>query len=478
MATPYYFTVDDTSAFLNYTPFADGDLIGGWQTWYTGTGLYPQPGVGGDPGAGDSYHNTSHPGASVSMNFFGTGITLYGQANCSYQVTVDSQVTNQPPNTGNVLFTVDGLTEGTHFVTLTALPTAGSTEQLAFDNMILMNLMPSNDGPLSPTIVDNTNTAALTYYGSWTSNFNDKIPNSTHPSEYHETKAGDASVAFNFTGTAVVVNGTANWGNWVYEVSLDGQTMTANGSTWWIVPDSLLFYKDGLDPNTTHLLNVTNVSDQMNFWLNTITVYKPATLSNTNPSNNNGTHKSTNPGVIAGPIVAAVVVIAALIFGFFWWRRSPKRVSCAETGQGRDILGGDDEPNTIVRPFYPENLVNGGNVIYSNISATGSGTDWSRPGATIREKSNVTLSYGPTSTNFQNTGYQGHESRPSTTLQTETVDTQPMTNSGSVRALPSPPPQAEHPPVDVDRIVEMVAQRIDRSPRSHDPSAPPPEYRG
>lgn len=44
-------------------------------------------------------------------------------------------------------------------------------------------------------------------------------------------------------------------------------------------------------------------------------------------------------------------------------------------------------------------------------------------------------------------------------------------------ATPSPPPVLAGNVADVDRLIELIAQRIDRSPRGHDEAAPP-EYRG
>ncbi|KAH9949350.1 hypothetical protein B0H21DRAFT_129923 [Amylocystis lapponica] len=60
---------------------------------------------------------------------------------------------------------------------------------------------------------------------------------------YHRTTELGSSVAMNFTGgVGVAVNGTRNWGGWVYNVTLDGVSYQYNASTMWLIDDALLFY--------------------------------------------------------------------------------------------------------------------------------------------------------------------------------------------------------------------------------------------
>ena len=55
---------------------------------------------------------------------------------------------------------------------------------------------------------------------------------------------------------------------------LDGQTYAGfNASTWWIAPDAILFYQDGLDENVTHSINISNRA-AMDLTISSFTVYR------------------------------------------------------------------------------------------------------------------------------------------------------------------------------------------------------------
>lgn len=55
--------------------------------------------------------------------------------------------------------------------------------------------------------------------------------------------------------------------------NLDGNVSTYNGSTMWLIGDALLYYQEGLDPQTTHTVNITpRVGGGLKFWLNSVTL--------------------------------------------------------------------------------------------------------------------------------------------------------------------------------------------------------------
>lgn len=69
--------------------------------------------------------------------------------------------------------------------------------------------------------VDNSNTSAITYGGSWNTASNYQIPNTQNPSPYEQTSATDASASMNFTGRGIEIKGVKNWGWWTYGVVSD-----------------------------------------------------------------------------------------------------------------------------------------------------------------------------------------------------------------------------------------------------------------
>ncbi|KAH8119972.1 hypothetical protein DFH11DRAFT_21098 [Phellopilus nigrolimitatus] len=274
------FTLPDTSSVFQYSPYSDGfGLTNGWQQGYTNSEFLTSP---GEAGVGSPFHITSHPNASISLSFFGTGVTLLGEANCSYKVVLDGseRVFNDQPTIS--LFSEFGLANVTHNITLTAQPSANN-QTLSFS---AAQLMSSAADSLTPVRIDNQNTSLIVYNGNWTTRSDSQVPNSQNPSPFFETDDFGASASFNFTGRAVEVRGVKNYGWWTYSVTLDGNAFSnLNASSWWIVPDALLFYQDGLDENATHYLRITNSANQK-FALSSITVHQSsdATSSSTTPS--------------------------------------------------------------------------------------------------------------------------------------------------------------------------------------------------
>ncbi|KAJ6523595.1 hypothetical protein B0H19DRAFT_1386392 [Mycena capillaripes] len=352
------FTIEDTSPFLSYTPYADGSNSGltkGWEPWYTTSGFISQNGEGG---TGDSYHLTSLDGASVNLNFYGTAVYLYGTTNSSYDTTLDNKAYVHDPPSADLLLSMTGLEEGTHSVTLTARPT-NSSQQLAFDRAVISTPLVNNE-TLSEAFYDNTDTTMLQYSGDWSPATAPGIPNATITHPWQETLAAGASVEMELAAGAVGVSfwGMANWGNWLYTVSVDGSENTYNGSTFWKVPDALLFYQGGLDPTKSHKVTLTNTTPKMKLALNSMRVYniqlaRNASVTGTTPVASPSAsdtvppsaHSSVNAGVIAGPIVA--VVLVGLLCGFLWWRsRRNRRVSIPSHNMGQSDAYTDQSPHS------------------------------------------------------------------------------------------------------------------------------------
>ncbi|KAJ7772180.1 hypothetical protein B0H16DRAFT_1512575 [Mycena metata] len=269
MSLLWNFTIQDTSPFVAYSPFADGSFANGWQPWYTNSGFLKTPGEGGN---GDSFHITSLPGAAFSLQFHGTGVDLYATTNSSYAVLIDDVEQKLPAagQTDNLVFKTTTLENGPHNLTLTVNP-AKATQQFAFDRAVVF--APVAKKPTS-AFYDNTD-KSLTYSGTWKSGSAAGIPNATVTHPFEQTKTAKSSVSMTFTGAVgVAINGPVLWGDWVYSVELDGKTTTHNSSTYWKVPDALRFFQAGLDPNVSHTITMANASPDMTLSLNSITLFK------------------------------------------------------------------------------------------------------------------------------------------------------------------------------------------------------------
>ena len=67
---------------------------------------------------------------------------VFGSANCTYDVTIDSNAVGTGlTSNSDVLFVSDGLSPGTHFLTLTAH--ASQQAQFALDMAIISDTLPS-----------------------------------------------------------------------------------------------------------------------------------------------------------------------------------------------------------------------------------------------------------------------------------------------------------------------------------------------
>ncbi|KAF7302635.1 hypothetical protein HMN09_00898000 [Mycena chlorophos] len=365
MSSTWNFTFDDTSPFLNYSAWAiwhvfssvlvfetsdthaeaaDGSGSGlgkGWTPWYSGSGFLSSPGEGG---TGTSYHLTSLGGASVHFTFWGTDVYLYGDINnSSYTVALDGgTATSFSPSKSALLYSATGLQHETHLVNITATPTG--SEQFAFDYAVIGT--PYKNAAPSELFVDNTDTS-LTYKGTWSPQNASNVPNTTAPHVWQQTVAQDASVSLQFSdAVGVAIYGMTDWGGWLFNVSVDGAPMqTFNGSTFWQVPDAMLFYRGGLDSTTNHTITLLNPNSDADFKLNlnSFRVFSAASQSSGATSKSSGTsspastatstnasaeastskHSSVNAGEIVGPIIAVLVVVA--LVGWFFWRRRRSR---------------------------------------------------------------------------------------------------------------------------------------------------------
>ncbi|KDQ11020.1 hypothetical protein BOTBODRAFT_470255 [Botryobasidium botryosum FD-172 SS1] len=284
------FTVDDTSPMFVYQPYGDGNLTGGWATWYSGSGFNT---AGGEASVGDSYHLTGFDGASIAFRFYGSAIYVYGTSNSTFDVTLDNTVTNGTASDG-LLYSNTALPFGDHNVTITAHPSDG--QLLMLDRAVVT----AGPTPVQSLEFYNTN-SSIKYSGGWSiaTDPRNQIPSTANPGPYHKTTTLGDTASLQFTGgSAVAVYGAINWGNWIYGVGVDNSMTQLNGSTWWLVPNALLFFQAGLDPNTSHTISITNTATgNMPLYLNSVIVYGQSPSAN-GPSTHNPPGNSPSVGGI------------------------------------------------------------------------------------------------------------------------------------------------------------------------------------
>lgn len=491
MSALWNFTINDSSSIVNYEPYADGALDGGWQSWFSETGFNT---AGGEEAKGTSRHVTALPGASLSLEFYGTAVYLFGSASCPYDVMVDNNIYSQTAGSGDVLFMEDGLSPGKHFLNLTARPTPDVSGQVWFDQAIFTDTLPDGVTSFDKLVVDNQNSTVLHYNGNWTEENDPQIPSRSGPKPYMQTKSQSSSMAMNFTGAwAIAVNGPRNWGHWTYNVTLDGFSRQYNASTWWLIGDAILFYQSDLDVQANHTLEITNTgSDGLDFTLNDVTLYTVPGMdafhagSSSASIASGATHNGPNIGLIVGPIAGGVVLLFALAVGIIFWRSRRKR-QCTDF----DIL---DREVAAIPPFQSTPVPYIGSVRDPSYfpgdqygdKAPYSGK-WVETPVTSRDHSSTRTSHHRTDSD------QSSVESPQLARFAPVVLSYP--------ALPSPysPPGTPAPPretpsssadthkameniprqstVDVNTIIELIAERIDRAERTpRDEEGKPPQY--
>ncbi|KAH7915724.1 hypothetical protein BJ138DRAFT_917311 [Hygrophoropsis aurantiaca] len=481
MSAHWNVTLNDTSPVISYYPYYDGfGLTNGWQIWYSESGFNTEYAY---PGNGYSAHITSLPGANMTLQFYGTGIELIGSANCTYDITLDNMIPGNVNPAGDLLYTNSGLSEGNHTITLIAQPDQ-STQQLAFERAIIINNL-SNGQQLPQEITyGNTDTSFLNYAGNWSTATDSHIPNGT----YHYTATMGSSVSMSFSGSiAVGIQGIANWGNWQYLVSLNGDQQVLNSSSYWFIPDTTLYYQGGLDPTQAYTLNITDSSeDGDKFSLNSVVLYQTSSPmspgSSAGPGSNNPTGSTSGAGnhknnaVIIGPVVGAVAVVAAIV-AFLWWRSRVARKASEVANRGQfDLLEGEltlNESSTPFSTFAAQNPsrsrsekillgpLGGHPRSYGRDSSEVELIELTSPSsAYIDQQRMIAPAISPSTTSVR---------RLPTTARSDSSSSQLGHNSGQQ-------PNVQLPDSEVDRILEIIAARIDHPSNVHPIS--PPEYRG
>ncbi|KAJ7713000.1 hypothetical protein B0H16DRAFT_1678742 [Mycena metata] len=304
-----------------------------------------------------TYHSTSVTNATVSFNFTGPAIYVWGGAGPdygSYEVLLDGKSTTKSAYAASnasapyLLYSADNLAYAAHTLTLRNLGkqgTDGGGGTFLFDFLrATAQLAPSGATVANKTLEENN--SALTYTGTWGSN---KSPNFSGGGSTF-TNADNASVSFSFNASAIYVLGDKKNDHGLYTVVLDGGPPQlyngisgcggAFGMTCEQMKPTLAYFASNLD-SSLHNLTITNIAgvndsyfDLDSVVLSVPSVYAPRALgdgtssSNTSSPSSGGATSSPSAGSTGSASFTTTPFINPLFFlvlGVLWVLR-PTRV--------------------------------------------------------------------------------------------------------------------------------------------------------
>ncbi|KAJ7593979.1 hypothetical protein C8J56DRAFT_925689 [Mycena floridula] len=201
--------------------------------------------------SGSSLHTTSAQGATATINFNGTGISIYGSHRPeygSYSISVDGQVmegssTSDQNAFKQLLGQATDLPNGPHTAILT---NTGSTP-IDIDFFTMTSQVGSPGSQVTNTMVDDSD-PAMTYSppAAWQTNSGNEFMNGT----LHFSSASDSSVSMPFQGDAVAIWGTVSPDHANVRVSIDGQEKVFNAGSGGAVSalhtQTLLYFANSL----------------------------------------------------------------------------------------------------------------------------------------------------------------------------------------------------------------------------------------
>ncbi|KAG7446688.1 uncharacterized protein BT62DRAFT_932143 [Guyanagaster necrorhizus] len=330
MAETLEFEVDDTSPAISYYPFRDTfsapNLTAGWNPYYTGSGFLTSL---GETGEGTSQHISSLNGASLSIQWHGTGIELDGNVtNASYTITLDETTidVSSLERSDTLLANITGLSSQSHNITLTAQIATESdsdpTGFLVFDKAVITVTPPTNASSSLNFTLQTITDSRINFNGEWS------YDNGLGQAFRESNKAGDTAQV-SFFGTSFLVLGTTSPTAGNYSVTVDDIQTFLSAKSSFTQDGSLLFYATGLDPDLVHNFEISNedgsslilpVGGLRSF--STVDPNPTASATFTGESRASGYPSGTIAALALGGILA-FILLAALFFFLFVYR--PKR---------------------------------------------------------------------------------------------------------------------------------------------------------
>ncbi|KAF8845973.1 hypothetical protein BDN67DRAFT_1006478 [Paxillus ammoniavirescens] len=399
----------------------------------------------------------------------GSAITLRGIANCTFDVIVDGNYHYNLSTHGNGSLFSANLPQTNHSITLAPILSEGSRQQLAFQSSEI-SLDPPDGESLALESISSTNTTVFKYEGDWKTDNNTHVPGSV----YHYTNTSGSTVSLMLSNVSIVVlRGVLDVGFGTFSVSLNGTEGIFNGSTNWFLPVVSLYYQSGLDPLETYSLEVRTTSPG-GFGLQSVSLYS---LDQTGGSSGQS-GKSTNVGIIVGPVVAAVVLILAALGFFAWRRRRMGHLRLQQCDSGEDV---PQRPNSAELEIVPYNLLSSQSsqnrpqtIKLTPVGGHRSSASWDTTGAVGSVTSGAA---SPSDRMTSNASSSQSANNPPLTSPTQNQQNHALEDQPHVLRQPE---LVQQTPVNLDsevnRILQLIATRIDAP--SDEISDAPPEYRG
>ncbi|KAF5380463.1 hypothetical protein D9615_004624 [Tricholomella constricta] len=305
--------------------------------------------------SGRSLHTTSAQGATATINFNGTGISVFGGRRSNYgtfTISVDGQTiasgsaNSAQDSVNQLLGSASGLVNGPHTAVLTN--TGGAPIDIDWVNV--QTQASSSTAKMTATTYDDSHPSIqyLPSSSAWGQNQNEGFMNGT----LHFTNTPDASASISFIGDAVAVYGTMAPDHANVRITLDGHakvsTGGANGFVSSLHPQVLLYYANNLG-SQPHVLTMSSIAQEGTgpfMDIDAITVFSSDTpSSNNNPPNSDaasgGLGSSTPTGstsqasksrslapIIGGVIggVVGLIILLALVFLFLRHRKRKQAI--------------------------------------------------------------------------------------------------------------------------------------------------------
>jgi len=472
----WQYTINATSPLFNYEPFGDGNYKNGWAVWYDQTGF--NPGCG-QQGGSTAYRLTAAAGSWFGFKFRGTALDLYGAvgAGAAFSVLLDSQPRTTNRSSQN-FFHIDGLDQDEHYVNVTVAG-ASPTDLFKFQRAVITSQVAQQ--PQLTTIRSTSNLVNLS--GNWST-----VSISAEAQPYMKTSTQNSGMSLNFTGAnAISVTSPINCGHGHYAVDIDGSRQgTYYAGTQWLLPDTLLFFTDNLDPTVHHTITVTDI-DPNDFSMGSFTLYATSqntgtpSLVNSSSGNENGPGATSDAQpsptnnqlpLILGVVISVIVLLILLVTaGVCIVRRRHQRVRVVPLSSRASSVR-DYEASVKITPLL--------------LDAQPTPT----PGPTPRslrfpgQGSEPAMSYAPSMSTENGGATPGQRMRDAKARQNGWSGDRHAPDWRDSAALPGPPgPRSEMSeampePVAIERVLAMLAERIDQAvpmpPRSG--NEPPPDY--
>lgn len=255
-----------------------------------------------------SYHATHIQGATVKLDFVGTGARIFSATTPtpgSYQVYVDGK--GLPEKVGSsskldsqlLLGSITGLEMGPHTVTLVNSGVTGDI--LDLDRIEVESVLGTGSSSLSTATFDDS-ADEIRWGPGWVSAQGESA---FYNGTIRYTEQPDAQMSFSFEGGAIAIYGTSGVEMGNYVVTLDGQSRTFNGGSDGAVraphDQTILYLANGLSVGRHELTitaNPSSVGKPQVFNVDSIRVLSGSSLSGPNllpPGSSNTRTTSTLP---------------------------------------------------------------------------------------------------------------------------------------------------------------------------------------